>query len=88
MDGSVTESVSVLERVSNGKQGKVELSELADLLPEIVFEIDLEGRFTFVNQKGFEVTGYTQDDFIEGLNILQVVVPKDRDGLGGISKEC
>ncbi len=83
MDGSVTESASILERVSDGRQGKVELSELADLLPEIVFEIDLKGRFTFVNQKGFEVTGYTQDDFIEGLNILQVVVPEDRDRIGG-----
>jgi len=79
MSSSVTEPTSILEHVANGKQNKVELSDLADLLPEIVFETNLQGRFTFVNQKGFKITGYTQQDFIKGLNILEVVVPEDRD---------
>jgi PAS domain S-box-containing protein len=83
MSGSLTEPTSILERISDHKQNKVELSELADLLPEIVFEIDLKGRFTFVNQKGFEITGYTQKDFTKGLNILQVLVPEDRDRIKG-----
>jgi PAS domain S-box-containing protein len=53
--------------------------DLADLLPEIVFEMDLEGKLTFVNQKGYELTGYTPEDFARGLMALDVLTPEDRD---------
>jgi PAS domain S-box-containing protein len=52
--------------------------ELADLLPQIVFETDKEGNITFINQKAFETFGYTQEDFEKGLNALQVIAPEDR----------
>jgi PAS domain S-box-containing protein len=41
---------------------------LTDALPLIVFETDLEGKLTYVNQKGFELTGYTKEDFDKGLS--------------------
>lgn len=53
--------------------------ELADLLPQIVFEMDLGGNLTFVNRSAFEVMGYTKDEFKSGLNVLAMVVPEDRD---------
>jgi PAS domain S-box-containing protein len=51
--------------------------ELVDQLPVIVYEIDLNGRFTFVSEKAFEITGYSREDFEKGLSILQMVVDKD-----------
>jgi two-component system NtrC family sensor kinase len=52
--------------------------ELADLLPQTVFEVDLKGNFTFANRHGFESTGYTPQDLEEGLNALRLFISKDR----------
>jgi PAS domain S-box-containing protein len=40
--------------------------ELADLLPQVVFEVDPRGRFTFVNRYGAEVLGIEGGDGGEG----------------------
>ena len=53
--------------------------ELVDFLPEIVFETDLRGRLTYVNQAGFDCFGYSQEDFEKGLNTLQILSAEDRD---------
>ncbi len=53
--------------------------DLADLLPEIVFEMDISGTLTFVNQKAYEITGYTRDDFEKGIKALDIIAPEDRD---------
>lgn len=52
--------------------------ELADLLPQNVFETDLEGNITFVNRGALNSTGYTREDFDEGMNASQMVVPEER----------
>ena len=51
---------------------------LADLLPEIVFETDAGGKLTFVNQKAYETTGYSHEDFRKGLRALDIIAPQDR----------
>lgn len=53
--------------------------ELAELLPEIVFEIDKKGDLTFVNQNAFDTFKYTREDFEKGLNALQMFIPDDTD---------
>jgi two-component system cell cycle sensor histidine kinase/response regulator CckA len=53
--------------------------ELANQLPETVFETDEKGNITFVNQKGLDVFGYTQDEFEQGLNAFQMIVPEEHD---------
>jgi PAS domain S-box-containing protein len=52
--------------------------ELADLLPQTVFEVDREGNLTFANRHSFEFTGYTPEDLDSGLNIFQLFVSDDR----------
>ncbi|MFX0116529.1 MAG: PAS domain-containing protein, partial [Candidatus Hodarchaeota archaeon] len=52
---------------------------LADMLPQAVFELDLEGRFTFVNRIGLEFVGYTQEELEKGLNVLKMFIPADRE---------
>ena len=49
--------------------------ELAELLPESVFEADIDFRVTYANQKAFELFGYTQEDFDKGLSGLQMLTP-------------
>jgi PAS domain S-box-containing protein len=41
---------------------------LASLLPEAVWEADLEGRVSFINEKGLDLLGYTREDIDSGLN--------------------
>ena len=52
--------------------------DLADLLPEAVYELDLDGKFTFANRRALELSGYSQEDLDRGLNALQVFIPEDR----------
>ena len=51
--------------------------ELINSLPFCVFEADLQGRFTFVNQTALEWFGYSKDEFLAGLSIVQVLADKD-----------
>jgi diguanylate cyclase (GGDEF)-like protein/PAS domain S-box-containing protein len=52
--------------------------DLAQMLPETIFEMNGQGILTFVNQHGFEVFGYTRQDFDRGVNGLDMLIPKDR----------
>ena len=52
--------------------------ELANFLPEIVFETDLTGKITFVNQRALEITGFTREETETGLNLLSFVTPEER----------
>jgi PAS domain S-box-containing protein len=52
--------------------------ELADLLPQTVFEMDAEGRFTFVNKHALSIFGYTSEEFEKGLMALEMVIPEQR----------
>jgi PAS domain S-box-containing protein len=53
--------------------------ELANLLPETVFETDESGILTFVNRNAFSAFGYTEEDFARGLNGLDMIAPEDRE---------
>ncbi|MBI5602171.1 MAG: PAS domain S-box protein [Deltaproteobacteria bacterium] len=61
------------------EEGEKRFRELAELLPQTVFETDLAGRATFVNRFAFEMFGYTPSDFQQGLNALDLLVPGERD---------
>ena len=52
---------------------------LAELLPQTVFEMSLDGRLTFVNNNAFKMFGYTVKDFKHGLSALDMIVPEERE---------
>jgi PAS domain S-box-containing protein len=53
--------------------------QLADLLPQPVFEIDGDNLLTFVNRAAFKAFGYSQEDFSRGLSVPQLFAPEDRE---------
>lgn len=55
--------------------------ELADSLPEFVFEFDNEGKISFLNKMGLQVSEYTVSDLTEGLNVRQLIDPSDHERL-------
>jgi PAS domain S-box-containing protein len=57
--------------------------ELADSLPQIVFETDGTGRVTFGNRRGLAILRYTQEDLDRGMNALDMFIPEDRERIRG-----
>ena len=63
----------------NLRKSEERYRELADSLPEIVFETDEKGSLSYVNRNAFDYFGYTESDFDRDLNALQMIIPEDRD---------
>jgi two-component system, cell cycle sensor histidine kinase and response regulator CckA len=51
--------------------------ELVDLLPQSIYEFDLDGRILFANQSALRTFGYTQEDLDKGLNIQNLLSASD-----------
>ena len=72
----VNESKNVSEIL---RESEERYRELANCLPDIVFESDTTGKLVFVNERALEIAGISHQDFEKGLNILQFLVPEDRE---------
>ncbi|HPS93693.1 MAG TPA: PAS domain S-box protein [Deltaproteobacteria bacterium] len=59
------------------RESEERFRDLAELLPETVFETDAAGRFTFVNRSAFEQFGYEPRDLARGLTIFDVLAAED-----------
>jgi PAS domain S-box-containing protein len=68
------------EQLEKSSDGKTEFAELSKLIPETVFEMDLAGKLSLMNQVGLNSIGYSQEDIDRGLNGIQLLVPEDREG--------
>jgi len=44
----------------------------ADLLPEMIYEVDISGRVLYANQQGLKFFGYTREDLEKGVHISEV----------------
>lgn len=53
--------------------------ELAEMLPEGVFETNSDLRVSYINRRAMELTGHSSEDFSRGVNALDLLVPEDRD---------
>jgi PAS domain S-box-containing protein len=53
--------------------------DLANLLPQIIWEIDSDGNFAYVNKQAFDTYGYSMDDVNGTRNVLGMFIPEDRD---------
>jgi len=73
-EGSRAELLRVLTSLI---QIENQYKQLAEMLPEAVFEVDLDGRVTFLNKNAFDVTGYTQADIDSGFHVSTLLVPED-----------
>jgi len=80
---TLAESIRIMverlkDHIRQCEAGEARFIDLVQLLPQGVFETDPLGNVTFANSTAFEVFGYTPGDLEKGMNILDVLIPKDR----------
>ena len=59
------------------RESEERFREMAELMPQTVFETDASGKLTFVNRNAFDNFAYSQQDFDDGINALDMLVPED-----------
>ncbi len=84
-DGEIIGAIESIRDMSDRKTMEVALresesrfKELSDLLPEAVFETDLDLIITFVNQKAVNLFGYTDQDIEKGIHASTMLVPEEQ----------
>jgi PAS domain S-box-containing protein len=63
----------VEQRTRKLSESEARFRELADMLPQIVFEVQKDGRIEFLNREGLRSLGYTEQELQKGLNALSMV---------------
>jgi PAS domain S-box-containing protein len=63
------------------RESEIRFRELARLLPQIVFECDVDLNLTFVNKPAFRLMGYTPADLYSGINVLDAIDPSQHHRL-------
>jgi len=61
------------------RESEQRFRELADLLPQTLFEIDVNGFVVYTNRQGFETSGYSDLDLKTGVHVETLFPESDRD---------
>jgi PAS domain S-box-containing protein len=69
----ITERERVEEELRRSEENYRGLLENAN---DIIYSHDLSGKYLAINRAGSEITGYTREEILGGLNIAQVVAPE------------
>ncbi|MBN2683300.1 MAG: PAS domain S-box protein [Bacteroidales bacterium] len=56
--------------------------EMATLMPQTIFECDVNGNFIYINPGGLKTFGYTEKDLQNGFNVVETIAPEERQRLG------
>ncbi|MFA5308513.1 MAG: ATP-binding protein [Dehalococcoidales bacterium] len=63
------------------KRSEAKYRDMANLLPQIVFEVDDKDYLIFLNKAGFNVLKYNQDELERGLSFPDIILPGERERL-------
>ena len=68
----------LLEYIEKLKKSELKYRQMLELLPEVIFEVDRFHNITFLNDNAYRITGYTQDNVANGLNIFQLFASEEK----------
>jgi len=71
----ITERLQADQALRDSEQ---RFKELADALPQTVFELNLDGMITFINRTALETFGLALADIDKGMHALHMIVPEQR----------
>lgn len=74
------------EKIEESKDAQIKLKaseekfkDLANMLPQSIFEMDTKGFFTYSNKFGFTASGYSEKDIKNGVHALELFIEEDRE---------
>ena len=74
--GEINRMLDTIEKTQQGLQAsQTRFRELAELMPQTIFEIDLEGKILYINTAGADVFGVTKQKIADGTDIRDYVLP-------------
>jgi PAS domain S-box-containing protein len=73
---NITERKQVDE---NLRETERKYRELAESLPQVIFEVDSKGNLVYLNQTGYALFGYTPEDLAKEFNVLEAFIPEVRE---------
>ncbi len=82
VDGAIIVNLDITERKRAEEalwESEAKFREMADLLPQIVFESDMHGKLIYVNKQAYKLSGYSEQESLIGKSSLSFYVPEDRD---------
>lgn len=59
-------------------EGDKRYKDLANLLPQLVVELNIDGEFDFINDAGLDFIGYSKYEIKNGLSIFDIIHPDDK----------
>ena len=72
----ITEREKVMKALAESEE---KYRGMAELLPVAIWEINLIGICTYANNVGFKIHGFTPEDLVNGINVLELIIPEQRD---------
>ena len=85
-NGTITHFISIKQDVTLRKKEQEALAEseqrfqeLANLVPQPLFETDITGRITFANHSGLQLFGYSKDEIQNDFSCLRLFAPEDQE---------
>ncbi|MFH0866620.1 MAG: tetratricopeptide repeat protein [Bacteroidota bacterium] len=61
------------------RESEEKYRDLANLLPQTMFEVDQLNMITFINTAGMAISGYTHNDIVEGMGIAQIFAHDEKE---------
>jgi PAS domain S-box-containing protein len=60
-------------------ESEAKFREMAELLPQIVFETDITGNLTYLNKQAYKLSGYPEEESLIGKSSVSFYIPEDRE---------
>lgn len=77
--GTITNITEIKLAQEEITKREIKFRDMSDLLPQTVWEADINGVITYVNKKGIEQYGYTEAEIFNGVNLMSLIIPNDRE---------
>jgi diguanylate cyclase (GGDEF)-like protein/PAS domain S-box-containing protein len=75
---AVWKSVDIKTGEEKLRKSEEKFRQLAEVFPETIFEANMKGDATYANEHGLKLFGLTEEDIAKGVNIFDMVSPRDR----------